>query len=212
MSSPTAEKLHVRGVASLSDTELIALLLEDDLELAERVLAQGGSLAEMGVMPLSRLRTVGGMGLRMAQKITTCAEIGRRMRLTEADSVQTISQTSDVDRLLRPRLERLSHEEFWCLYLTAANRVIESACLSRGGVQGTVVDTRMVIKRALELLSARIILIHNHPSGTCTPSEQDLQLTARVHEAAALFDITLLDHVIIAPRAESISFRKQGLL
>ena len=112
---------------------------------------------------------------------------------------------------MRPQLERLQYEECWALYLTSSNRLIERQRISQGGVQGTVVDHRLVVKRALELLSTKLILVHNHPSGAAEPSAADRQLTARLKEAAALFDIRLLDHLILA-REGDFSFKRAGLI
>ena len=107
--------------------------------------------------------------------------------------------------------EEMKYEECWCLYLNTGNRIVERQRVSQGGVQATVVDHRLVIKRALELLATQIILVHNHPSGAALPSEQDKILTKKIAEAAALFDIRLLDHLIIA-RGGEYSFRQSGLL
>ena len=98
------------------------------------------------------------------------------------------------------------------LFLTSSNRVVECMLLSAGGVQATVVDHRLIVKRALELLATQIIVAHNHPSGSASPSEPDKELTRRIKEAAALFDIALLDHIIIASSGETFSFKGQGLL
>lgn len=114
-------------------------------------------------------------------------------------------------RLFRPQLEQLPHEECWAVYLTASNRIIERQRVSQGGVTGTVVDHRIVVKRALELLATQLILIHNHPSGTAEASPQDRALTERIARAAALFDIRLLDHIVIA-RGGDFSFLRAGLL
>ena len=113
--------------------------------------------------------------------------------------------------VFRPELEQLDHEECWAVYLSSSNRIIERQRISQGGVQGTVVDHRLIVKRALELLATQLILVHNHPSGSAEASEPDRMLTARIAQAAALFDIRLLDHIIVA-RAGSFSFRSAGLL
>ena len=112
--------------------------------------------------------------------------------------------------LFRPQLETLAYEECWAVYLTSSNRIIERQRISQGGVQGTVVDHRLVVKRA-ELLATQLVLIHNHPSGAAAPSPQDKVLTERVAQAAALFDIRLLDHIIIA-REGDFSFLRAGLV
>ena len=115
------------------------------------------------------------------------------------------------DFLFRPQLERLAHEECWVIYLTASNRIIERQRVSQGGVTATVVDHRLIVKRALELLATQLILIHNHPSGAAEASAQDRLLTEKVARAAALFDIRLLDHLIIS-REGDFSFLRAGLL
>ena len=112
---------------------------------------------------------------------------------------------------MRPLLKELKHEECWALFLTNSNRVVERYRISQGGVQATVVDQRLIVKRALELLATRIILVHNHPSGSANPSGADHDITTKVKEATSLFDIQLLDHIIITA-SESYSFKSNGLL
>ena len=114
-------------------------------------------------------------------------------------------------RIMEPQLGTLKHEECWALYLASSGRVLDRMRISQGGVQTTVVDCRLIIKRAIELLATQIVLVHNHPSGTTDPSRQDMDLTERVMEAARLFDIRLLDHVIIAQGAR-YSFRANGII
>ena len=205
-----ADKMEVRGVASLTDCELLALLLGDEAT-AQLLLDRYGSLSALAGEELSRLRMVGGLGMQKARLLQLTAEAGRRMAQTQEEAPVTISSSEDVVQLMRPHLESLAHEECWALYLTSSNRVIERQRISQGGIQATVVDHRLVVKRALELLSTRLILVHNHPSGAAVPSGQDEQLTRRLKEAAALFDIQLLDHLIIA-REGSYSFKQHCLL
>ena len=159
----------------------------------------------------ARLRMIGGLGLRRARLLLAAAEFGRRAVAERAAEADCIATSDDVVRLFRPQLERLSHEECWVVYLTSSNRVIERYRISQGGVTGTVVDHRLIVKRALELLATQLILVHNHPSGTPEASGQDKTLTERVARAAALFDIRLLDHIIIA-RDGDFSFLREGLM
>ena len=204
-------KMTSRGVESLDDRELLSLLIEDE-QLAETLLsAYGGSLSRLASEVEARLRMVGGLGLKRARMLLLAAEFGRRVAESGGGDSEFIATSDDVVRLFRPQLERLSHEECWVIYLTASNRVIERQRVSQGGVTGTVVDHRLIIKRALELLATQLILIHNHPSGTPEASVQDKSLTERVLRAAALFDIRLLDHLIIA-REGDYSFRRAGLI
>jgi DNA repair protein RadC len=112
---------------------------------------------------------------------------------------------------MRPIFEGMNHEECWVLYLTSSNRLLERQRVSQGGVQATVVDHRIIVKRALELLSTQIILVHNHPSGAAEPSAADKTLTRKLKDAAALFDIKLLDHIIISSEG-NFSFLRDGLM
>lgn len=207
------DKLASRGAASLSDEELLAMMLEsgsdgrDPKVLASNLLAACGSLHGVSRQDLGRLRMAEGLGIRRAERLIVAAELGRRVALSANATVEKISTDFDVVRLMRPQIEELSHEECWALYLTSSNRVIERQRVSQGGVQATVVDHRLIVKRALELLATQLILVHNHPSGAPQPSEADKHLTKRVKEAAALFDIRLLDHVIISKEGD-YSFRR----
>ena len=210
-------KLLSRGAASLSDAELLAMLVEssgdarDPQQIAEGLLRECGSLQGVARSELGRLRMVEGIGMRRAERLVVAAEIGRRVAMTSSAEVVSISTDADVVRLMRGQLESISHEECWVLYLTSSNRLIERQRVSQGGVQATVVDHRVIVKRALELLSTQIIMVHNHPSGAASPSEADKVLTRKVAEAAALFDIKLLDHIIISKEG-SFSFRRESLL
>ena len=210
-------KLLSRGTASLSDAELLAMLVEssgdarDPQQIADGLLRECGSLQGVARSELGRLRMVEGIGMRRAERLVVAAEIGRRVAMTSNTEVVSISTDADVVRLMRGQLESISHEECWVLYLTSSNRLIERQRVSQGGVQATVVDHRLIVKRALELLSTQIIMVHNHPSGAASPSEADKVLTRKVSEAAALFDIKLLDHIIISKEG-SFSFRRESLI
>lgn len=211
MTDPVADKMAVRGVAALSDRELLTVLAGDE-HLADALLdAAGGSLARLAAEDTARLRMVGGLGLRRARVLAAAAEFGRRVAEARTGEAEVIRESDDVVRLFRAQLEGLAHEECWAVYLTASNRIIERQRVSQGGVQATVVDHRLIVKRALELLATQLILIHNHPSGAAEASPQDRTLTEKVARAAALFDIRLLDHIIIA-REGDFSFLRAGLL
>lgn len=206
-----ADKMAVRGVAALDDRELLALLLEDEQAADALWQASGESLERLARTELPRLRMLGGLGLRRARLLLAAAEYGRRVAEAQSAAAEVIATSDDVVRLFRPRLERLDHEECWVVYLTSSNRIIERQRVSQGGVQGTVVDHRLIVKRALELLATQLILVHNHPSGAAEASPQDRVLTERIARAAALFDIRLLDHLIVA-REGDFSFLREGLL
>lgn len=208
--SRLSDKMAARGVKSLSDAELLGLLLDDEHLAATLLAACGGSLARLASEPEARLRMIGGLGLRRARMLLVSAEFGRRIA-SEVVSSEVIATSDDLVRMFRPQLEHLSHEECWAVYLTSSNRIIERQRVSQGGVTSTVVDHRLIVKRALELLATRLILIHNHPSGSPEASPQDKSLTERVAQAAALFDIRLLDHIIISKEGD-FSFQASGLL
>lgn len=213
-----ADKLSLRGAAALSDEELVAAVIaespSDDAAVAtaRAVVAEcGGRLAGVAACDLARLRMVAGLGKAKALRLKAAVEIGSRVAQSSAAAHDVIASDKDVVRIMEPIIGALQHEECWVLYLASSGRVLERMRISQGGVQSTVVDCRLIIKRALELLAVQIVIVHNHPSGTPEPSAQDITLTERVTEAAALFDIRLLDHVIIS-HGSHYSFRGHNLV
>lgn len=208
--SAVHEKLAMRGIEALDERELLSLLLEDEA-LASTLLEECGSLQSIASTPSSRLRMVAGLGSRLSTRIHSAVEIGRRLAAANKAVEQSITSSDDVVEIMRPILREKRHEECWAIFLTNSNRVIERTLISRGGIQATVVDQRLIVKRALELLSTRLILVHNHPSGSAVPSRADFDLTAKVKEATRLFDIQLLDHIVITD-TESYSFKSNGKL
>jgi DNA repair protein RadC len=204
------EKIAIRGVKALDESELLTLLLEDEA-LAAALLEECGSLAGIAQTPSSRLRMVAALGTKRTARIQSAVEIGRRLAAANRAVEECISSSDDVVELMRPMLKELKHEECWAVYLTNSNRIIERTRISQGGVQATVVDQRLIVKRALELLSTRLIIVHNHPSGSATPSRADFDITAKIKEATSLFDIQLLDHIVISA-TESYSFKSNGHL
>lgn len=206
------DKMALHGAEALSDMDLLTVLTGDEA-IAEALLQEaGGSLVRLNAIGQSRLRMIGGLGLRRARLLAAAAEYGRRTvakQPVEADRI--IRESNDIVRIFRPQLEGLPHEECWAVYLTSSNRIIEQRRISQGGLQATIVDARLVVKRALELLAAQMILIHNQPSGAAEPSEEDRIMTEKIVQAAALFDIRVLDHLIIS-REGDYSFRRAGLI
>lgn len=212
------DKIFSRGAEVLSDEELLSLLvaegLNDDyaVELGRGVFEEcGGSLLAVAEQDIARLRMMSGLGKLRAMRLKVASELGKRVAQAKATSQSVIASDSDVVRLMEPQLGALQHEECWALYLASSGRVLERMRISQGGVQATVVDCKLIIKRALELLAVQIVLVHNHPSGSVEPSAQDIALTERVAEASKLFDIRLLDHVIIA-RGAHFSFRARNMI
>lgn len=208
--SAVHEKMAMRGIEALDERELLTLLLEDEA-LASTLLEECGTLQGVASTPSSRLRMVAGLGSRLSTRIHSAVEIGRRLAAANKAVEQSITSSDDVVEIMRPILREKRHEECWAIFLTNSNRVIERTLISRGGIQATVVDQRLIVKRALELLSTRLILVHNHPSGSAVPSRADFDLTAKVKEATRLFDIQLLDHIVITD-TESYSFKSNGKL
>ena len=211
------DKLLSRGAASLTDAELLALLVEssddrrDPRQTAENLLAAYGSLTAVAHAEIGRLRMSEGLGLRRAERIRLATELGRRATAATAAATATVTTDADVVRIMRPILDAMGHEECWAIYLTSSNRIIEHCRVSQGGVQATVVDHRLIVKRALELLATQIILVHNHPSGNVQPSNDDRRLTASVQSAAKLMNIRLLDHLVVTDGAY-FSFADEGLI
>ena len=204
-------KMSVRGVRSLEDTELLSLLLEDE-DLASALMSEYGSLRSIAQLPLSRLRMSAGLGTKRSERISVAVEIGRRITSADGDIEQHITSSDDAVEIMRAKIKDLQHEECWAIFLSNSNRILDTYRISQGGIQATVVDQRIIVKRALELLATRLILVHNHPSGSTTPSNADITLTRRVSEATALFDIQLLDHIIISSTGSYYSFKQEGRL
>ncbi len=202
------EKLVQKGKSVLSDAELIAILIgsgsrnESAVELSKRILASvNHNLNELGRLSINQLKQFKGIGEAKAVSIAAALEIGRRRRGEEAQKIVKITSSQSVYELLQPSMGELPHEEFWIVYLNNSNTVIHSGQLSKGGITGTLVDVRLVMKQALELGAVGLILAHNHPSGTLKPSEADKQLTQKLKQAATALDIKILDHVIITQNA-----------
>ncbi|MBE6212881.1 MAG: DNA repair protein RadC [Rikenellaceae bacterium] len=202
--------MTMRGIKSLDDAELLALVLESKTQ-ATTLLEEYGSLSNIANTPTNRLRMTAGLGVKLSERIQAAVEIGRRISTINGAVEEVITSSEDVVKMMRPLLQELKHEECWAIYLTNSNRVVERCRISQGGVQATVVDQRLIVKRALELLSTRLIIVHNHPSGSATPSGADFDITKRIKEATSLFDIQLLDHIIITA-TEDYSFKSNGRL
>lgn len=212
------EKLLSLGASSLSNEELLAVLIGmgtpelSAVGLGRQLLDNvDGSLTELGRKSPTALMQFHGIGLAKAVSISAALELGRRRKAEDIPQLQAIIGSSDIVSIFQPLLSDLPHEEVWVLLLTSTKKIIERYRLSQGGLNGTMIDTRMLLRRALERMAAAIILVHNHPSGTESPSEMDVADTRRVKMACSYFDIRLLDHMIIASN-RSFSFAENGLL
>ena len=203
------DKLSLYGAAALSDEEIIGIIIDDKL-LAERLVASR-NLSELAKSDISRLRMAEGLGLARSAKIAAAAEFARRAAMEQSEKVTHITSSREALKALKPIFDNLQHEECWVLFLTSSARIVDKIKVSQGGLQATVVDNRLIFKRALELLATQIVIAHNHPSGTAEPSQADITMTNRVKAAASLLDIKLLDHIIISANS-SYSFREHNLL
>lgn len=208
----------VRGRGGLTDAELLAILIgsgsrEDSaLSLAQKILKKSdGSLTQLGRMSVSKLMKFRGIGEAKAVTIAAAMELSRRRREAASAKHSHIASSSDAFAVLEPVLSELQHEEFWILYLNNANKVIRKSQLSKGGITGTLVDIRLVLREALELGAVAIILAHNHPSGALKPSEADKAITRKLKVAAEVLDIKVLDHLIVTDKT-FFSFADQHLI
>ncbi len=199
------EKLMTKGVASLSNAELLAIIMrsgsvdENAVELAQKILADvNNNLGELGKATISQLKKYKGVGEAKAFGIIAALELGRRRNSSEIIEKKRITASKDIFLLFHPMLSDLPHEEFWILFLNNSNRILDMQRLSVGGLSNTMVDVRLIMKMAIERLASGIAICHNHPSGSLAPSKHDTLVTQKVKEGGALLDITLLDHVIIA--------------
>ena len=212
------EKFIVNGKSALSDTELIAILLrngsgdESALDLAKRLLADNSNslnlLADNSVANLTKIK---GIGSVKAITLLAAFELGQRRRVEIVTQRKKISSATDILELMQPKLANLKHEEFWALYLNQAAALLRMENIGKGGLTSTPADVRLIMKQALELAATAIVICHNHPSGSLNPSQQDIQLTQQVKNAANIMNITLLDHVIIH-KDNFYSFREDGIL
>ena len=212
------EKLLAKGKAALSDAELIAILIgsgnrnESAVALSKRILQTlNGNLNELAKLSVEKLTTFKGIGEAKAISIITALEIGKRRQLETALEKSKISSSKEVFNVMQPIIGDLEHEEFWVLFLNNSNKVLAKQQISKGGLTATLVDVRLLFKKALELVSVAIIVCHNHPSGKLQPSNADKQLTQKIKEAGTTLDIKLLDHLIITQKAY-FSFADEGIL
>ena len=212
------EKLLYKGKAALSDAELVAILIgsgnrqESAVDLCKRILANtNNNLSALGKLSIKQLMEYKGIGEAKAISIIAALELGRRRRGEEALEKNKITSSSSVFELMQPVIGELQHEEFWIIYVNNSNKVIQKNQLSKGGITGTLVDVRLVLKNALEVGATGLILAHNHPSGTLKPSEADKQITQKLKAAAQSLDIKALDHLIITEKAY-FSFADETIL
>jgi DNA repair protein RadC len=198
------EKLLNKGRKALTEAELLAILLgsgnkdQTAVELAQHILNHcGNNLNQLAKLSIQDLLKFKGVGEAKAISIISALEIGRRRKDTDSSKKLKISSSDDAFSQIQSDLMDLGHEEFWIILLQRNNKVILKEMVSKGGVSGTVVDAKIIFKRALEETASGLILAHNHPSGSLTPSQEDLDITKKIKNGGRLLDIKLLDHLII---------------
>ncbi|GAB4253835.1 MAG: DNA repair protein RadC [Vicingaceae bacterium] len=211
------EKLLTKGRQHLSNAELIAILIgsgnknETAVELAQKILNHSNNnLNELSKLSVNDLMKFKGIGEAKAISIIAALELGRRRKASETTLTPQIKSSKDAFLEMESTFMDLPHEEFWCMYLDRANKVINKKNIGKGGVSGTVADVKLILKHAIDSLASSIILFHNHPSGNLTPSQQDILLTKKINEAAKTLDISVLDHLIIYD-TKYISLKDQGI-
>ena len=212
------EKMVYRGLTSLSDAELIAILIgsgnqeETAVELSRRIMEKvKNNLHELGKLNIEDLKKFKGIGEAKAVSIIAAMELGRRRNHSDVLELDKITGSKDAARYFRPIMGDLPHEEFWALFLNRQNKIIDKQRLSQGGLTGTVIDVRLVLKMALEKHATSIIFAHNHPSGNLDPSDADKKITRQLKESGKIMDIPLIDHLIIT-QGGYYSFADEGTL
>lgn len=212
------EKMLNKGKVALSDAELIAILIgsgskeESAVELSKRILIHVNyNLNELAKLTVEELVKYKGIGEAKAVSIITGLELGRRRILEEALVNPKIKGSRSVFEVMEPILGELQHEEFWVIYLNNSNKIKHKIQLSKGGITGTVVDARLIFKKAIEIFATGIILCHNHPSGNLKPSRSDIDLTDKIIKGGEVLDIKVLDHVIITEK-DYFSFADENMI
>jgi DNA repair protein RadC len=212
------EKLLLKGRHSLSDAELLAILIgsgnakETAVDVARRMLNEcENDLHKLSRLNVADLKKVKGIGEAKAIRISAAFELGRRKKDTPASIQVKVAGSKEAVSIFQPLLGDLLHEEFWTLFLNRANRIITKDKISTGGMSGTVADPRMIFKAALDHKAVSIILCHNHPSGNIQPSAADIQLTKNMVEAGKVLEINVLDHIIVTQNG-FFSFADEGLI
>jgi DNA repair protein RadC len=216
------EKLYTKGAAALSDSELLAILINTGtnlttgkrsaVDLAREVLSLGKDLNELGKLSVNDLMKVPGIGQAKAVTLAAALELGRRREAGDSLIKKTqIRDSKDIATFLQAKFKDLSHEEFAVVFLNRANKINHYEPISKGGITGTVADPRIILTKALEHKATSIVLCHNHPSGNLKPSQADEVLTQKIKEAVKYFDIQVMDHIIVSDEGY-YSFSDAGLL
>ncbi len=212
------EKLLALGKQNLSDAELLAIILgsgnktQTAVQLAQYILSQHKyNINELAKLSVNELKKYKGVGTVKAINIAAAFELGRRRNDFEVDEKISIQSSNDAYKFLNARLSDLPHEEFWMLILNVRKQLVKHEFISKGGISGTVVDVRLICKSVIENNASAIVIAHNHPSGNLTPSNEDKTITEKIKRALLVFDVKLIDHLIIGDR-NYFSFADEGIL
>lgn len=195
------EKLALQGAQSLSDPELLAVILktgtkkEDVLEVSHK-LVNKYELSKLSECSLSELQEIEGIGFAKACEINALFEFNKRHNMSKTP-INRITQASDVFDLFHERLKDEKQEHFYIIILSTRNHIIGEHLVSKGVLDAAIIELREVFRPAIKNSASRIIIIHNHPSGDPTPSPEDIDITKRLIEAGNTLNIKLLDHVIM---------------
>lgn len=197
------EKLLEKGSSSLSDAELIAILIGSGtvsmsaVDLSREILASvNNDLHKLSLLTLKDLQKFKGIGEAKAITIVSALELGRRRKEQEAIQKPRLTCSKDAYELLKPDLLYLPHEEFWIIYMNQSSFVLKKQKIGQGGITGTIADPRIAFKTAIEHSASAIVLAHNHPSGNTNPSKADMELTSKFKECGKILDIHVSDHII----------------
>jgi len=212
------EKLLSKGAASLSNSELLAILLNNGsknisaVELAKEILKLGhDNLNELGKLTLKDFRKIKGIGEAKSITIAAALELGRRRQASASLAKPVVRSSREIAEYLQALIKDYSYEVFAVIFLNRANKINHFEIMSRGGITGTVADPRVILKKALEEDATSIVLCHNHPSGNLKPSLADEDLTKKIKEAASYMDIKVVDHIIVSEEGY-YSFADEGIL
>ena len=212
------EKLLSKGASALSNSELLAILLNNGsknksaVELAKEILKLGqDNLNELGKLSLNDFKKINGVGQAKSIIIAAALELGRRRHASAALEKTVVKSSRDIAVYLQSSLKDYNYEVFAVVFLNRANKINHFEIISKGGITGTVADPRIILKKALEEDATSIVLCHNHPSGNLQPSRADEELTKKIKEAAAYFDIKVIDHIIVSEEG-FYSFADDGIL
>ena len=212
------EKFLLKGGDALSTEELLAIIIgsgtkdKNAIELSREILyGADNNLNNLSRFTIEDFCRFGGIGTCKAVSLMAVFELSKRYQICSAPNLPQIYSSEAAAKIMQPLLKNLSHEECWVMYLNRNNRLIGKERLSIGGISATVLDVKLIIKKAMAKLSSAIILVHNHPSGNHKPGKEDISQTKKLAEASKMCDLSLLDHIIVAGNSY-FSFSDNGAL